>query len=338
MSTAIVTGSGGPDRLRVRRAISSSRATTWSASRTTCARSFFGAEASTGTSTTAARGADPAEFRSEALDIRDARRRRGVFAEHGRPIELVVHTAAQPSHDWAASDPQTDFSVNANGTLNLLEATRAAPPRRDVHLHSRPTRSTATRRTSCRSRSPSTRLELPEDHEYFGGIDTTMSIDGSHALAVRRLQGRRRPDGAGVRPLLRHADRLLPRRLPDRPPARRRAAARLPRLPDEVHRHRRPRTRSSATAASRCATTSTPTTSCAPSTPSTPRRAPAAVYNLGGGRGRTARCSRRSPLCERIAGRKLDWTTVATRRGSATTAGGSPTSRAFRARLPRSGS
>ncbi len=59
-----------------------------------------------------------------------------------------------------------------------------------------------------------------------------------HSFAVRRLQGGCRPAGAGVRALLRHADRLLPRRLPDRAPARRRQAARLPRLPDEVHGHR----------------------------------------------------------------------------------------------------
>ena len=84
------------------------------------------------------------------------------------------------------------------------------------------------------------RLELPESHPYYGGIDTSMSIDASHPLAVRRLQGGGRPAGAGVRPLLRDADRLLPRRLPDRAPARRRQAARLPRLPDEVHRHRHP--------------------------------------------------------------------------------------------------
>ena len=39
-----------------------------------------------------------------------------------------MHTAAQPSHDWAASEPQTDFTINANGTLNLLEATRQHCP------------------------------------------------------------------------------------------------------------------------------------------------------------------------------------------------------------------
>jgi CDP-paratose 2-epimerase len=61
-------------------------------------------------------------------DIRDATLMASVFARYGRAIEAVIHTAAQPSHDWAASDPQTDFTVNANGTLNLLEATRRYCP------------------------------------------------------------------------------------------------------------------------------------------------------------------------------------------------------------------
>ena len=50
-------------------------------------------------------------------------------------IELVVHAAAQPSHDWAAREPKTDFSVNAVGTLNLLEATGGTAPECRVHLH-----------------------------------------------------------------------------------------------------------------------------------------------------------------------------------------------------------
>lgn len=51
-----------------------------------------------------------------------------LFAEYGSDIEAVIHTAAQPSHDWAAREPFTDFTVNANGTLNLLEATRRHCP------------------------------------------------------------------------------------------------------------------------------------------------------------------------------------------------------------------
>ena len=51
-----------------------------------------------------------------------------LFAAHGHSIDLVIHTAAQPSHDWAAREPITDFTVNANGTLILLEMVRRHCP------------------------------------------------------------------------------------------------------------------------------------------------------------------------------------------------------------------
>ena len=59
-----------------------------------------------------------------AFDIRDGASVDRVFQEFGSDIKLVIHAAAQPSHDWAARDPNTDFTVNANGTLVILEATR----------------------------------------------------------------------------------------------------------------------------------------------------------------------------------------------------------------------
>ena len=89
---------------------------------------FFGPESSTSHVTTRLVEAYPSAFRWENADIRDADAVDRVFREHAGQIELVVHTAAQPSHDWAASEPQTDFGVNANGTLNLLEAARAHCP------------------------------------------------------------------------------------------------------------------------------------------------------------------------------------------------------------------
>jgi len=89
---------------------------------------FFGPDASTAHTTQALCERYPGEFRTLEVDIRDADGVERVFAEHAREIELVIHTAAQPSHDWAASDPQTDFEVNANGTLNLLQATRKHAP------------------------------------------------------------------------------------------------------------------------------------------------------------------------------------------------------------------
>ena len=295
---------------------------------------FFGPEASTAPTDRAARSSLRRRFRS--LDARHPRRRRRRLASSpsiAPGSSSSIHTAAQPSHDWAASEPQTDFGVNANGTLNLLEATRRhAPTRRSSSP--RRTRSTATARTSLPLVELETRLELPEDHDYYGGhrhLDVDRPVD---ALAVRRLEGGRRPARPGVRALLRHADGLLPRRLPDRPQPRRRRAARLPLLPDALHGHRRAATPSSATAASRCATTSTAPTSCARSRPSTPSRASAAVYNLGGGRGtqlldargdRALRADRRPRA--RLGAR-------ATSRGSATTAGGSATSPRFERDYP----
>jgi CDP-paratose 2-epimerase len=142
---------------------------------------FFGPDASTHPVTERLVREFP-EFRSLDVDIRDTEGVDRVFAEHAADIELVIHTAAQPSHDWAASDPLTDFGVNANGTLNLLESTRRHCPAATFIF-------TSTNKVygDTPNRLPlvelETRLELPADHRYFGGIDTTMTIDDSmHSL------------------------------------------------------------------------------------------------------------------------------------------------------------
>jgi CDP-paratose 2-epimerase len=141
---------------------------------------FFGPTASTLAVTERLTELHP-EFRSLEVDIRDVDAVERVFAGT-RDIELVIHTAAQPSHDWAASDPQTDFGVNANGTLNLLEATRRHCPGASFIFCST---------NKVYGDLPNTlplieleqRLELPEDHRYYEGIDTSMSIDKStHSL------------------------------------------------------------------------------------------------------------------------------------------------------------
>ena len=67
-------------------------------------------------------------YQHYSFDIRNQSAVFDVFRRCGRNISLVIHTAAQPSHDWAACEPLTDFSVNAIGTLNLLEATREFCP------------------------------------------------------------------------------------------------------------------------------------------------------------------------------------------------------------------
>ncbi|MFI5003721.1 MAG: NAD-dependent epimerase/dehydratase family protein [Solirubrobacterales bacterium] len=142
---------------------------------------FFGPEAST--ASTSERLVEEIEgFRSEQLDIRDAEGIMALFARHARDIELVVHTAAQPSHDWAASDPQTDFTVNANGTLNLLEATREHAPDA-TFIFTSTNKVYGDRPNHLPLLELDTRLELPEDHRWHGGIDTEMSIDlTTHSL------------------------------------------------------------------------------------------------------------------------------------------------------------
>jgi CDP-paratose 2-epimerase len=122
------------------------------------------------------------EFRSIDVDIRDAESVDRIIAEHGARIELLIHTAAQPSHDWAARDPQTDFGVNANGTLNLLEAARAhCPDASFVFCSTNKVYGDTPNQLPLQELA--TRLELPQDHRYYRGIDTSMSIDDStHSL------------------------------------------------------------------------------------------------------------------------------------------------------------
>jgi CDP-paratose 2-epimerase len=143
---------------------------------------FFGPDASTAPTTGALVRSHPEEFRSLEIDIRDAEGVTRLFAEHGGAIELVIHAAAQPSHDWAASDPHTDFAVNATGTLNLLEAARRhAPDATFVFCSTNKVYGDLPNELPLVDER--TRLELPEGHRYHGGIDTTMSIDAStHSL------------------------------------------------------------------------------------------------------------------------------------------------------------
>src|SRR6516165_1525786 len=79
---------------------------------------FFGAEASTRKTRDQLIKNVPG-YEHHSIDIRDAGAVNDLFKQHRQSIGAIVHTASQPSHDWAARDPQTDFTVNANGTLNL---------------------------------------------------------------------------------------------------------------------------------------------------------------------------------------------------------------------------
>lgn len=121
-------------------------------------------------------------FRHVRADIRDGDAVDQLFAQEASRIEIVVHAAAQPSHDWAALEPLTDFSVNAEGTLVLLEATRRhCPDATFVFISTNKVYGDAP--NSLPFVELETRLELPVDHPWHGGIDTSMSLDRTlHSL------------------------------------------------------------------------------------------------------------------------------------------------------------
>jgi CDP-paratose 2-epimerase len=142
---------------------------------------FFGPEASTAANTRRLVGSLDS-FRSLDVDIRDADAVEKVVRDNAAALELIVHTAAQPSHDWAAREPHTDFTVNANGTLNLLEAARRHKPDA-TFVFTSTNKVYGDRPNDLPLRDIGSRLELPQDHEYFQGIPITMSIDHTmHSL------------------------------------------------------------------------------------------------------------------------------------------------------------
>src|SRR4051794_2665638 len=180
MALAIVTGSGGlVGSDSVRRLVESG----WEVIgiENDMRARFFGPEASTAP-VNEQLASTYSEFQALNADIRDADAVDKVFASNASRLELVIHAAAQPSHDWAAREPHTDFGVNAVGTLNLLEAQRKHTPAATfVFLSTNKVYGDLP--NSLPLQETDTRLELPTDHPYHPGVDTSMSIDRStHSL------------------------------------------------------------------------------------------------------------------------------------------------------------
>jgi CDP-paratose 2-epimerase len=145
-------------------------------------RYFFGEEASTAWSRRQLEETVPG-YKHHAIDIRDQQAIDRLFAAYGSDIRLIVHTAAQPSHDWAAREPLTDFSVNALGTLTLLEAARKHCPE-TVFIFTSTNKVYGDTPNRLPLVEEETRWEIDHSHPYYErGIDESMSIDQSkHSL------------------------------------------------------------------------------------------------------------------------------------------------------------
>lgn len=143
---------------------------------------FFGPEASTAWNLKKL-SEDLKHYRHVSADIRDRDAIETLMREIGPRLAMIVHTAAQPSHDWAARDPHTDFTVNANGTLTLLEAYRHHAPDA-VFIFTSTNKVYGDTPNKLPLIEHELRWELDESHPYFeAGIDETMSIDHTtHSL------------------------------------------------------------------------------------------------------------------------------------------------------------
>jgi CDP-paratose 2-epimerase len=122
-------------------------------------------------------------FEHYPADIRNQEEINRLFSKHKSSIKLIVHAASQPSHDWAVREPLTDFTINANGTLNLLEAMRLHCPEATFIF-------TSSNKVYGDTPNLLPLVELPERweidiaHPYHNeGIDENMSIDQTkHSL------------------------------------------------------------------------------------------------------------------------------------------------------------
>ncbi|MEI7766948.1 MAG: NAD-dependent epimerase/dehydratase family protein [Phycisphaerae bacterium] len=142
---------------------------------------FFGQEASTKWNLGEIQK-DVKNYHHHDADIRNTVAIEQIFSQYGKRISLVIHTAAQPSHDWAAKEPHTDFGVNALGTLNMLEATRKyAPEAAFIFTSTNKVYGDAPNELPL-CETP-TRWELDPSHAYQKGVPESLRIDQSkHSL------------------------------------------------------------------------------------------------------------------------------------------------------------
>ena len=139
---------------------------------------FFGEESSTDWNTNRLKEKFD-NFAHYNCDIRDIQRLEAIFAEYGNDISLIVHTAAQPSHDWAAKEPLTDFGVNATGTINMLELCRQHCPEA-VFIFTSTNKVYGDTPNYLPLVELESRWEIDSSHAYYKyGIDEQMSIDHS---------------------------------------------------------------------------------------------------------------------------------------------------------------
>jgi CDP-paratose 2-epimerase len=139
---------------------------------------FFGPDASTGWNRTRLERSLGKSYSHRDIDVRDREAILQLFRELGSAVELVIHAAAQPSHDWAAREPLVDFDINAVGTLNVLEGIRQHAPDA-VLIFTSTNKVYGDRPNALPLIEQEARWEIDPGHTYVNGIREDMSIDES---------------------------------------------------------------------------------------------------------------------------------------------------------------
>lgn len=137
---------------------------------------FFGKEASTEWSKKELIKKLKDKYTHYSIDIRNNKKLEEIFKKN--EFDLIIHTAAQPSHDWAAKEPFTDFGINALGTLNLLENYKKYSPNA-VFIFTSTNKVYGDTPNNLPLVELETRFELPRKHRFYRGIDESMTIDNS---------------------------------------------------------------------------------------------------------------------------------------------------------------
>jgi len=121
-------------------------------------------------------------YKHKSVDIRSYNGLEKIFKQYGNNIKIIIHAAAQPSHDWAIKEPHTDFNINATSTLNLLELTKIYS-NQAVFIQVSTNKVYGDTPNRLPLKEKETRYEIDTSHNYYYGINETMSIDNStHSL------------------------------------------------------------------------------------------------------------------------------------------------------------
>jgi len=117
-------------------------------------------------------------YKHNNIDIRNYFALEKIFRKYKNSIKLIIHSAAQPSHDWAKTKPFVDFNINALGTLNLLDLTKK-------YSYNSPFIFMSTNKVYGDNpnllplRELNSRWEISKKHKYYKGINESMSLDNS---------------------------------------------------------------------------------------------------------------------------------------------------------------